>query len=316
MSTPSTPDVSRGTVPDKLLVVMRPVKELTQEIDGVEYKAEASPAFFTDADGKTETAIEWGTMSVKTGKRVKVEYGRRFQVDGEKQFYWADEHKSIPPKTVTIPNKPFANIRLWTIDTREEGGRAYKFIDENGRYFDMREDTFLEAVFNNEVHTINGRVMLTGQYIWVRAHSQMRVCRVGSMMHQGLLEAKRRKNLPKINGKTQKLGGVYKDKAGKMYVYMGRIRNKQDNKLQWAYVDLREPYRSKKNAANEKWHQMTIQEKFDHEREYRKSSGCAESRTTAMALIEHLGDIDMGKETAETLMWFPTKIVDGQVLRL
>jgi len=144
----------------------------------------------------------------------------------------------------------------------------------------------------------------------------MRVCRVGSMMHQGLLEAKRRKNLPKINGKTQKLGGVYKDKAGKMYVYMGRIRNKQDNKLQWAYVDLREPYRSKKNAANEKWHQMTIQEKFDHEREYRKSSGCAESRTTAMALIEHLGDIDMGKETAETLMWFPTKIVDGQVLRL
>ena len=321
MSTPTSPDVSRGTVPDKLLVVMRPSEMLEQTIDGAEYSTKAKPTFFTDADGKTDKAIEWGTKSVPTGKRVKVEYGRLPLKNGEKQFYWADEHRDIPPKTKTIPNKPFTNIRLWTIDTRMEGGRAYKFIDLEGRYFDMREDTFLEAVFNNEVHTISGMVMLTGQYIWVRAHSQMRVCRVGSMMHQGLLEAKRRKNLKKITGKMQVVGGVYRTKANELYVFAGRYRSTYDKKLHWAYVQLREPYvwndRDKEQTApRDEWRAMTLQEKFDHERIHRAASGCAETRTTAMAVIEHAGTVDLGEDTVDTLLWHETKMVNGKVVRV
>ena len=309
MSGVSSPDTSRGTVPDRLLIVMREEKEFTEEVDGVLHKTKAREAFFTDADGKTDTAISWGTLRRPTGEKKESTWGGR--------PYMEDVYEAILPETVTVPNEPFTNIRLWTIDTRMEGGRAYKFIDEEGRMFDMREDTFLEAVFAGEVSQPGKTLYLVGQYIWVRAHSQMRVARVGSQIHEGLLEAKRRKELPKITGKMQVIGGVYKTKDDKLYVYVGRFRD-SDKKLNWSYIQLREPYcyRDREKNLVERWRAMTIQEKFDRERKMRESSGCAENRASAMAVVEHLGTIDMGKDTAETLQWYPTTVIDGKVVRV
>jgi hypothetical protein len=285
---------------------MRPKQEETQTIDGKEYSVKVIPTFFTDAEGATTTAMDWGTVTLNEhGHQVSCWGGRRPGL------------KTIEPKTVTIKNKPFTNIRLWTIDSREEGGRAYKFIDEKGRFFDLREDTFLEAVYNDEIRNVNGMVVLTGQYIWVRAHSQMRVARVGSLIHEGLLEAKRRKAMKPITGKQQKIGSVYRKTDGNMYVYVGRDR--QRGKLYWSYVQLREPYQGFNEAQiaiHEKWEAMTLQEKFDYEVETRKISGCAETRSTAMVVIEHVADIDMRGGTAQTLQWHPTQIIKGKVVRV
>jgi hypothetical protein len=313
----STPNTARGTVPDRLLVVTRQEEEEVQVIDGKEYSTKVRPAFFTDADGKTDTAINWGTTLQPTGKRVKVEYGNLPYKNGKKQFYWADEHERVPPETETILNSGFTNVRIWTIDSRMEGGRAYKCIDEEGRYFDIREDLLLEAMYNGEVKQTKNGIVLTGTYVWVRAHSQMRVARVGSVVHKELLEAKQRKAMKKITGKQQVIGGVYRKTDGNMYVYVGRDR--QRGKLYWSYVQLREPYQGFNEAQiaiHEKWEAMTLQEKFDYEVETRKISGCAETRSTAMVVIEHVADIDMRGGTAQTLQWHPTQIIKGKVVRV
>lgn len=291
----STPDASRGTVPDRLLVVTQPEKELKQTIDGKDYSVKVRPAFFTDADGKTDKAIEWGTTLVNTGKRIQHKSPKR---GGGFHTWVGEETKEIPPGEETILNSGFTNIRLWTIDTRMAGGRAYKMIDEEGRYFDIREDLFLEAAYNGEIKQTKEGIVLTGTYVWVRAHSQMRMARVGSVLHKGLLEAKRRKNMKKIPGKEQVEGGVYKDKSGKLWVYVGRHRG-PDKKLGWVYAHLNPPYAWRGNPEamerQEKWFALSLQEKWEYSDEnIRRPRGSF--WTTAKVVIEKVGDVKLGMQ--------------------
>jgi hypothetical protein len=287
----STPNTARGTVPDKLLVVTQPEEELKQTIDG-----------------KTETAIAWGTTRVKTGKRIQHKSPKR---GGGWHQYMADEYKEVPPGEETILNSGFTNIRLWTIDTRAEGGRAYKMIDEEGRYFDIREDLFLEAAYNGEIKQTKEGIVLTGTYVWVRAHSQMRVARVGSEIHKALLAAKERKNAKKIPGKEQVEGGVYMDKGGKLWVYIGRNRG-ADKKLGWVYAHLDGPYLCKWQpesvARREKWEALSLQEKWEYSDE-RLRRPCGSFWTTAKVVIEKVGDIKLGMTVEQSFR--PPKYIDA-----
>jgi len=297
-----TPDLSRGHIPKTLLVVTQPTELLTVTADGKDYTTTARPAYFIDADGATEKAIEWGVtwghheddMHLPPFKRRRIE---------------------VQPETETIPNKPFTNLRLWTIDTRAKGGRAFKFIDEQGRLFDVREDVFLEAVHNGEVRSPGKCVFLTGQYIWVRVHASMRLARVNSITYTSLLEAGRRKDLTKIPMKELEVGTIYMKRDGEYEVYLGRARS-NCGKLQHLCVSLRNSYYPHGPIGYqdryEKYEAMTWQEKFE-ERLKKRSPYLS----TTKAFIEKVSEVElMGREPQDIYEGTAklVKVVNGKVV--
>jgi hypothetical protein len=245
-----------GTIPDKLLIVQIPeLRTLQQTVDGKIITAKVKDTFFTDADGKTETAIQWGTRS----EYIRGENGEVLK-DGAGNWL----RKWIDPILQTLPNEPITMIRLWTIECRSEGGRAYKCIDQYGSLFDLREDIFLESLYAGEVQTINKKVFLTGQYIWSRSSSQMKLVRYKSDLYEQLMKSKALRSLKNIPGKDMEIGGVYESRSGERVVYVGRkdhVNEYSQKKIKaWNYVDLRGPWHFEDKA---KWEQMTLQEQFD-----------------------------------------------------
>lgn len=238
----------KGTIPNKLYVGARQTRQVRTFIDREEVIARATPTIFTDADSKN---------SVETAKRWKNEYGR--QVD---QGY-----------ELIVENKPITNIRLFTIDCRSQGGRAYKCIDQEGQYFDLREDIFLDALYNGEVESRDGKVFLMGKYIWARIESHMKLIRFESNLYNELMESKARKELKKIPAKEMEIGVIYETKGGELFVYVGRSHYNdqftQKKILGWNYVKLEEPWSFHEEEVA-KWKVMNFQEKYEYSLERRK----------------------------------------------
>lgn len=81
---------------------------------------------------------------------------------------------------VVIPNNPISNLKIISMESREEGGRAYKVITDDNKLFDFREDVLFDAIMNTG---INNSGELPGQYIWVRTSPQnFKLYRLGSKL--------------------------------------------------------------------------------------------------------------------------------------
>jgi len=198
-----------GSIPKDLTLFAR--KEVTvqfnwEDVEGGEIKHKVRPVYISDsANAKTkETGLAWASMG----------YGY-FNYETRK---W-DTNKE-PATIVETPNVPFSNLQIVTLEIRDKGGRAYKckadIGDVKGAYFDMREDVLLDCMFQQGIQ-VGG--IVEGPFIFARVNSQMKPIRIGSLLHELMIEATEHNEKATIE--DYEIGGVYTNKKGEEAVYLG-----------------------------------------------------------------------------------------------
>jgi hypothetical protein len=112
------------------------------------------PAFAVDAENPrtNESARAWATSTNRHG------------------------YAGPGPGERLIPNKGFL-LQIVDLESRGEGGRAYKVIDQFGHYFDLREETIVDVLAHVGIHA-GGEIPCS--FTWVRRGSQLRLVREGS----------------------------------------------------------------------------------------------------------------------------------------
>ena len=137
---------------------------------------------------------------------------------------WAKRDDKEPVVLKNILNTDIHNVTIVALEIRSEGGRAYKATFEyKGKtfYVDFREDVLLDCI--REVGIQPGGI-LNGTYIWGRVGSQMKLVRVGSVLHQELIRSTRlREKGAGLKKKDLVLGGVYRNRQGEDFLYLGDV---------------------------------------------------------------------------------------------
>lgn len=199
--------IKSGNIPEKLTFFLRNPTKVYFSWDDIEYddnfkhdEIEVYPCFISDSTNKKtlESGKSWAGQS-----------------------YWDYEQKKSIKSTsqsFEIDNKPIKKIKIITLEIRDQGGRAYKVICEiNGKncYFDLREDVLLDCMIHEG---IKPGAELTGEFIFARVGAQMKIIRVGSLLHEKMIEATKLDTKEKL---TLEIGGVYSTKNGDEYVFLG-----------------------------------------------------------------------------------------------
>lgn len=188
-----------GTIPEQIRIYTRPTMQVWQTWDDIpevaiedKKKVTVTPAFAVDEDKpKThETAIKWASGPYFDYELKKVKY-------------------TEPKEPIKRPNRPMSGIRVVALEERGKGGRAYKVVTPDYLYFDLREDVLLDSLLHTKIE--NG--VLSGEYVFARVGSEMKLIRVGSYLHEKMVEATAISNSKKLTPKDYVVGGIYKNKT-------------------------------------------------------------------------------------------------------
>lgn len=222
--------VRLGRVPERVTAYLRP----EQEILGV---------------GRPKTIYSFPIHQRETAGFAKIKASPAFVVPADSEAFnksglkWAMEGRTKPSQGVNrieVENKPFTNLRWVGIDSRMEGGVAYKVVTEQGWIVDLREDVVLECLFEGLIQDLNNPpqgagTYFTGEFVWVVMGSQSRIVRVGSDTHLEILEAQKLKETESIPEKDLTVGKVYKDRKGREIALLGRGDKKGSKFLTMEY---------------------------------------------------------------------------------
>ncbi len=203
--------MKQGNIPEKLTFFVRnPIKvsfhwddvEEGEEMTNVN-KEEVLPCYISDSKNK------------KT-----LESGRSW---AENDYYYENNKRKTRGifHTFEVDNQPFTNVRIMTLEIRDQGGRAYKVCADFGPlsnlYFDLREDVLLDCM----IHCgISKGALLTDNFIFAKIGASMKIIRVGSLLHMKMIDATDMKNAKPIE--DLEIGGLYRNKAGDENVFMGK----------------------------------------------------------------------------------------------
>lgn len=145
---------------------------------------------------------------------------------------WANGYRwslaRTPTPDVEVVREKNDPTTLWIIDleVRNEGGRAYRVIDEKKRLFDLREDQLLEALRHRGV-LAGGQIV--GQFVWGILGSAVRLVLVGGDQHsemkkqRDLIDGTRgsSKSRPAITPSSLVVGHVYARRSGAADIFLG-----------------------------------------------------------------------------------------------
>lgn len=196
-----------GYIPEEIAIVHSGKHKISRGWIDLERDKEQElviPAFPLDPSNekKMKTAIRWAKSNKVRGTRVK------------------DEDIEI----VRRKNEPFTWFRIVTLETRSEGGRAWKIVDQDNFYFDLREDILLDIIRHCGVG-LNAEV--TGKFIWAVVGSQTKLVRVDSGLHDELIEATKMHNAEKLSNKDLEPGDICKSKSGSIGIFLGWVAGKE-----------------------------------------------------------------------------------------
>ena len=122
------------------------------------------------------------------------------------------------------PNVPMGNLWLDNLESRMEGGRAYKVINKDDMtYFDVREDQMLQAILK---HGIQAGGKIGGEWIFAMNGTQCKCFLVDSKEYQEALArvATMPAVMSKASYKNLKIGNIYSNKnMDEEFVYVGFI---------------------------------------------------------------------------------------------
>jgi len=190
-----------GNIPEKIVYVYSSLEEVTIGCgwESQQQKIDVYPSFIVDASktNTMKTAETWAT----------------------RRTHYSNAKKAIGLTKDEKDNKPIKNLRLIRLDIRSEGGRAYKVVIDGKYYADLREDVLVDVLLREKVD--NG--ILSGEYIWARHGTQMKLVRVGSDLHSALIASTNRDKLGKISNDKFEVGGVYATKRGDTAVFLGYV---------------------------------------------------------------------------------------------
>ncbi len=131
------------------------------------------------------------------------------------------------PSSKVRPNVPMTNLWLDNLETRMEGGRAYKVINKDDfTYFDVREDQMLQAILK---YGIQAGGKIGGSWVFAMNGTQCKCFLVDGKEYQ---EAVARSAITptimvKASYKNLKVGNVYSNKnADEEFIYVGFFGHK------------------------------------------------------------------------------------------
>lgn len=195
--------VAVGSIPEKICYVFSDEEEVfigcQWDVDWFDQsknkKAKVLPTFpVEDGDDKSKArAIQWAEMSY--GKEPKK---AKFDI---------------------VDNKPLQGVKVFSLEHRGQGGRAYKAVI--GKYYvDLREDVLMDTMLQSGVAA--GGVLL-GEYVWAKMQSQMKLVRVGSELHRLVTEFDSKRDVKPISKDRLEIGGVYQTRKKERAIFLGYV---------------------------------------------------------------------------------------------
>jgi hypothetical protein len=283
--------VKSGYIPKRITYVSRPEETVNTRWDGTPDET----AFIVERDVIPSFPVPEGNA-----KRLKT---ARDWASG-----WSGEHT---PVEQTENNKPIS-LQLCGLEIRDEGGRAYKVVDQQNRYFDLREDVLLELALECGIRK-GGK--LGGKFIWAVMGSHIRLVRDGSILHKMMQDATQRGTLKKIGKNDLVPGGIYRTKKGDTAVFIGHVMSSKKagerakKKLLWleiaSWVDDAAKYAKKVfSPANLKTKpsKITAPKKKDYisTDNWPSPEGCWAFKIVAShSMIEKVGEAKIPKDAVE-----------------
>ena len=136
----------------------------------------------------------------------------------------------------SFTNKAFTNLRWVGVDSRMEGGVAYKVVTQEGWLVDLREDVLIDCLYEGEIKQLKNQpqgagTYFTAQFVWVVMGSQSRIVRVGSTTYQDIVKSQELSETKTIPEKDLEVGGVYQDRKRKGVIILARGTNKGEKFL-------------------------------------------------------------------------------------
>lgn len=136
----------------------------------------------------------------------------------KKAIEWAsDGKKSHIIKE--IDNKDITDIKVISVETRGNGGRAYKAIVD-GFYVDLREDVMMDTLLQLGIKP--GGV-LNGTFVWAKIGPHMKIVRVGSELHRLIKEYEKSQTIKPIAKNELEVGGIYENRKKNRFIFLGYI---------------------------------------------------------------------------------------------
>lgn len=149
------------------------------------------------------------TFPIETGNKKSLETAIKWSTSYNQKIY----------STENIDNSSIKNVKVISLEHRGQGGRAYK-IQIDKFLFDLREDVLVDIML--EVGIQPGGI-LNGEYTWAKIGSQTKLIRIGSDLHKMITNYKDVKEAKPISKNNLEIGGVYKDRQGFDYIFLGSI---------------------------------------------------------------------------------------------
>lgn len=187
----------KGNIPEEIVLIQSQKKTISRQLEeSKEESLEVIPIFVSDAaNAKTiATGITWANRYVPY---------------------------NVNPKPVPVQEKrkniPISGYRIFTLENRSEGGRAYKIISPENKYLDLREDILLDTILHVG---INKNGILNGEFLFAKVGSQMKLIRYGSQLHKAIEKSMIRAS-NKILDSQLKEGHMYEDLRGMKAIFLG-----------------------------------------------------------------------------------------------
>lgn len=183
-----------GTIPEKIIYIHAYDEELPEK----RYLGICRPAYVSDAvNNKT----------IETGKRWALGYNYNHR---KEEDIILDEFE----------NNPFSGVKLFELEKRSEGGRAYKVLVHDKYYVDFREDVLVDCMLNARISGQKEYALIEGEFIFARVGAEMKLVRIGSDLHNELIQSTQEKTKKKIS--KLEIGKLYSSRNSESAIYCGQ----------------------------------------------------------------------------------------------
>jgi len=268
----------RGSIPENLTIFSRAAEDFNMDemwgqgwrrSNAHTVKARKAFAVNRDSSNYKKTAERWANAVQALVPRARSRISALFELD-----------EDVYEECV---NDPIKNIRIFTLEFRGEGGRAYKVVTEDGYCYDFREDILVEAMIESGIK--KGGI-LNGEYVWATVGSQMKLIRVGSHLYNELKKRTKAKAKKKISTKDYTPGTVYETAAGQRWVFCGFCHTRGNKKKRQLWIEVRGRLKEREgdNAA-----QKTMEDLTYYNFEIK----------TSCAVVTEIGTVDLGGDIFE-----------------